>query len=271
VARYPLKVEPGRAYDVAIDVEPLAGLAGDEVLIQGGPALIGGGDESELRTTRIGTFVIARYSVTFVSYLEFVGDLLANGDGLRATRHMPRTETGNPYWQHDGTAWLPTHAFAPGTPEQLLALPAFGVRTEDAVAYTRWLGARTGLPYRLPTEDEWEKAARGTDGRQFPWGDHFDATFCHMRDSRVELPEPAPGGAFDIDESPYGVRDMAGCIADWVIPPADETTRTMARFSVSKGGAWCDWDYDCHIPVRRRYRASERSMRVGFRLARTVG
>ncbi len=268
-ARYPLHIEPGHAYDIDVDVSPLATLADHELLVPAGRALIGG-DESELRTVELDAFVIARHSVTFSDYLEFIAALTAAGDSRAAERHAPRTETGNPYWANSAGAWQPTHPFAPGDATELLELPAFGVRMEDAVAYTAWLGNRAGLPYRLPTEDEWEKAARGTDGRRFPWGDHFDATFCHMRDSRSELPEPAAGGAFEIDESPYGARDMAGCIANWVVPPADETTRTLARFSYSKGGAWCDWPHDCRIATRRRYRASERSVRVGFRLVRTV-
>lgn len=268
-ARYPLHIEPGNAYDLNVDTVPLATLGADELFIPGGPALIGG-HESELRSVDIPSFVMSRASVTFAEYLEFIRDLSAAGDHTAADRRLPRSEVGTPYWSWETSRWEPTHQFAPGTRGELLDLPAFGLRMEDASAFTGWRRKQSGLSYRLPTEDEWEKAARGTDGRRFPWGDHFDATFCHMRDSRAELPEPAAGGAFEIDESPYGVRDMAGCVADWVVPPADETTRTMARFSYSKGGAWCDWPHDCRIPVRRRYRASERSVRVGFRLVRSV-
>lgn len=268
-ACYPLHLEPGQHSSMRLRLAALDTLGKGERLVPGGPALIGG-HESEQRLVDIGAFVISRRSVTFAEYLEFAASLYAAGDMAAGDRYVPRAEAGNAYWIWQDGEWMPTHRFAPGDRDALLALPVFGVRTEDASAYTAWLRKRTGLPYRLPTEDEWEKAARGTDGRRFPWGDHFDATFCHMRDSRPELPEPAAGGQFPLDESPYGVRDMAGCIADWVVPSIDEATRTMARFSYSKGGAWCDWPVDCRVAMRRRYRASERSVRVGFRLVRTV-
>jgi hypothetical protein len=58
--------------------------------------------------------------------------------------------------------------------------------------------------------------ARGVDGRAYPWGDRFDPTFCHMRDSRASVAQPEPVGSFPTDESPYGVRDVAGGMREWM-------------------------------------------------------
>ena len=104
----------------------------------------------------------------------------------------------------------------------------FGVSAESAEAYARWLAERTGRPYRLPDEAEWEKAARGGDARAYPWGDQFDPTFCKMRQSRREASRPEPPGRFPADLSPYGVRDLAGGIADWTAPPPGPRRRCTA-------------------------------------------
>ncbi|HUS31682.1 MAG TPA: SUMF1/EgtB/PvdO family nonheme iron enzyme, partial [Kofleriaceae bacterium] len=144
----------------------------------------------------------------------------------------------------------------------------FGVSAESAEAYAKWLSEKDGLKWRLPTEHEWEKAGRGTDGRIYPWGDHFEATFCKMRDSRPGAPLAEAVGTYEWDISPYGVRDLAGSIADWCIPDERRTAKREPREVVSRGGAWCDWAIDCRLASRRRYLATEHSARVGVRLAR---
>jgi len=148
----------------------------------------------------------------------------------------------------------------------------FGVSFDDASAYAAWLSARSGVAYRLPTDAEWEKAARGTDGRLYPWGNQFDATFCKMRFSKAGRSYPERSGVFAADESPYGVRDMAGGMADWVSP--DDTVVNFQsrdhRLAISRGGAWCDWEEDCRLTSRREYLADEVTSRVGFRLVRSL-
>ncbi len=99
--------------------------------------------------------------------------------------------------------------------------PVMGVSWDDVADYARWLTARAGggrWRFELPAEDEWEKAACGPDGRFFPWGDEFAATFCRRQDSRTREPpqlQPEAIGLFPLDESPYGLRDLGGGMREW--------------------------------------------------------
>lgn len=93
--------------------------------------------------------------------------------------------------------------------------PVVLVSWHDAVAYCRWLAEVTGKPYRLPTEAEWEKAARGPDGRIYPWDNGWDKQQCNTSEGGKGGTTPVgtyPGGA-----SPYGLLDMAGNVWEWTI------------------------------------------------------
>ncbi len=92
--------------------------------------------------------------------------------------------------------------------------PAVDINWHDALAYCRWLSDKTGLPVRLPSEAEWEKAARGTDGRVYPWGDEPpDEIRCNYGDN---LEDTTPVGRYSPQgDSPYGCADMAGGVWEW--------------------------------------------------------
>jgi formylglycine-generating enzyme required for sulfatase activity len=91
--------------------------------------------------------------------------------------------------------------------------PMARVTWHDPMAYVAWLSEHAGERWRLPTEAEWEKAARGTDGRIYPWGDTFDKTRCNTIGS--DIWDTTPVGSYPTGASPYGVQDMAGNVCEW--------------------------------------------------------
>ena len=274
---WPVSLEPGAWCQVTIEIpEEANNLGSNEVLIPGGIARLGGDplstETDEPLIVDVPTFILQRYPVTLDQWFEFL-DALREKDPEIAAMHVPRTTLGMPTWHREvgDNAWIADRSVPSIViPPDPIRLPVFGISAESAEAYARWLSEKDGKAWRLPTELEWEKAGRGTDGRVYPWGDHFDGTFCKMRDSRPGLPLAEAIGAFLWDVSPYGVCDLAGGVADWCTPDPRRTAPREPREVVSRGGAWCDWPIDCRLASRRRYLATEHSARVGVRLARNL-
>ncbi len=154
--------------------------------------------------------------------------------------------------------------------------PVVRVSWQDAQKYVQWLAGVTGQLWRLPTEAEWEKAARGTDGRIYPWGNQWDKARANTRDGGPIETTPVGAYAAKGDASPYGCHDMAGNVWEWTHtawydqPPYDinKYENDSDNRRVLRGGSW---DY---IPQYARAACRDRSdwvdwdNRGGFRLAR---
>ncbi|RRR65525.1 MAG: hypothetical protein EI684_22895, partial [Candidatus Viridilinea halotolerans] len=95
--------------------------------------------------------------------------------------------------------------------------PVTGISFYEAAAYCRWLSEATDHPFHLPTEAEWEKAARGPEGLIYPWGNTWEAGRCNSEEAGLH--KPAPVGSYQAGTSPYGVHDMAGNVWEWCATP----------------------------------------------------
>ena len=171
--------------------------------------------ERPVHVVELDAFYIGKYEITNGEWRKFWND-----PGYDDPKFWPEgrvvPKTQNPYWgdsrNHGG-----------GTPDSD-SYPVIGLNWDSAVAYCNWLSAKTGKKYRLPTEAEWEKAARGTDQRRYPWGNQIDRSYATFPlDASFTTISPAGfydgaahgGVATHANISPYGAYDMAGNIMEW--------------------------------------------------------
>lgn len=266
-------VHVGRTESVEVDLSFRSGqeVGEDFIYVPGGRAILGGDPIAhgalERRVEDVASFAIARFPVTCDEYLAFL-NALARKDLDSARRHVPRAraQEGH-YWRYDeARRGFVYPEKTPGGHAWIGGLPVNGVSMEDALAYADWRRRLTGERLRLPTENEWEKAARGVDGRFFPWGDHFEPTFCKMKQSRnAPYPEPEPVGTFETDRSPYDVRDMAGGVREICLSndPSDPVP-------VMRGGCWHDTGLFCRVAFRHVTQPDFVNTGLGFRLAKDL-
>ena len=131
------------------------------------------------------------------------------------------------------------------------------VSWHDAVAYCNWLAEVTGKPYRLPSEAEWEKGARGTDGRIYPWGNHWDAKRCNTPEGGKRATTSV--GHYPKGASPYDLLDMAGNVWEWTQTlrashpyDADDGRENLdgGGDRVFRGGSWTNLASNVHGAYR---------------------
>jgi eukaryotic-like serine/threonine-protein kinase len=121
------------------------------------------------------------------------------------------------------------------------------VSWEDLMAFCAWKSRKTGLLFSLPYEIHWEKAARGTDGRSFPFGNVEDATFMNINTSHEAGQRPAVVDSFPTDESVYGVRGLAGNSRDQCL---DDPGEKYPGWRLARGGVWTSMGLDARSVLR---------------------
>jgi formylglycine-generating enzyme required for sulfatase activity len=209
---------------------------------------VGDPDEFPAHKVYVNTFFIDKHQLSVAQYARFLEDTLHEGppewNVMNRTQHRNR--------------------------------PVTNVDWVEAEAYCKWAGKR------LPTEAEWEKAARGTDGRTYPWGNE-PPTGIRVNAGRAIWSNHAaltPGGTFEEGKSPYGVYDMAGNAWEWVSDwydqdyyktsnPQNPTGPTTGMHKVIRGGSWGSGPKDLRASDRNTHLPSFRGLGTGFRCAKT--
>jgi formylglycine-generating enzyme required for sulfatase activity len=198
------------------------------------------------------TFYMARYPVTHAQYQAFI-----DAGGYRDKR----------WWE--GLEQKISHPDPPQRREP--NRPRDSLNWYEAMAFCRWLSDRLGYEIRLPTEWEWEKAARGTDGREFPWGEDFKEGFANIDQiSSYAVAQTMAVGLYPHAASPYGVEDLSGNVWEWCLNEYDVPRRIEAggdKDQVLRGGSWMDkwWDGRAYRSLRTGPINPIRS--IGFRVA----
>ena len=267
-----------------------------ECYIPGGWCWIGGDRKamnfmSEMRTW-IDSFIMQKYQVTVEEYLFFLNDLVAQGREDLARRFEPRERAGggaSTGKENLGPALLGRdpqglYFLQPDTDGDMWELdwPIMMVDYQSALGYANWYAERTGQEWRLPFELEWEKAAKGTDRRRYPWGDYFDHTWAHVQGSHSSL-FPSSIYAFPVDESPYGVRGISGGFIDWTASVfsekgpsyrgeryGEQLVAEIDQVRSVRGGAWTKSTEAARIGARTRWPEKARFWYMSFRLVRSV-
>jgi formylglycine-generating enzyme required for sulfatase activity/predicted MPP superfamily phosphohydrolase len=225
--------------------------------------------EKPIRQIYLDEFMMGKYPVTNEEFKAFVDDAGYNNEE---------------YWTKEGWKWKEEEKISvPGywydgkwnRPN----FPVVGVSWYEAAAYAGWLSQKTGKDYRLPTEAQWEKAARGTDGREYPWGNDFDKNKCNS--DECGLDRTSPVGIFTKGESPYGCLDMAGNVWEWCSdwynedyykksPAKNPPGPPDGSDRVLRGGCWVIDARCCRAAVRAGIHPADRVGGVGFRLLRSL-
>ena len=233
-------------------------------------------DERPVHRVHVGEFFIARFPVTQDDYARFVHaadyppptvgvlPLVASGGG----RERTFTDLAAPYIWHDSTP-----------PAGCGSHPAVLVRYEDALAYCRWFSDELQRLVRLPTEAEWEKAARGgMEGRRYPWGDDIDPSRCNFLTDRSVKRQRGTRPTGTYSPNPFGLCDVAGnvweWVSDWYAPDyytvgdvRDPQGPRSGAMRIVRGGSWVNDDVDMlRVAYRHKVPPDTYAYSLGFRI-----
>ena len=199
--------------------------------VPGGSSLFRGGSDTDTEEER-DTFSISIYPVTNEQYRLFIS----------ATGREPPS-----YWEED--------TYPSGKAEH----PVVNISREDATGFCRWLSELTGRSYHLPDEVEWEKAARGNDEREFPWGNVFDTEKCNSAKSGIG--DTTPVDDYENGKSPYGCYDMVGNVSEW-------TETTEGDRAVVRGSSYENEARSSNCYFRKLVNPRDVADSIGFRIVK---
>lgn len=220
-------------------------------------------------------YAIGRYPVSNAEFARFIEE-----GGYRTPDYW--TEAG--WKQKESKGWQQPR-FWEDDKWNDPALPVVGVSWYEAVAYCNWLAAKTGKPYRLPSEAEWEKAARGTDGRRYPWGNQWEPKSCNNQETGPGC--TTPPGQYPGGDSPYGAGDMVGQVWEWcstIYGGADAKPKfgypyrpddgreelAVTNTRIVRGGSWATGADVCRCSIRLKDVPDYGDNNWGFRCARIL-
>lgn len=226
----------------------------------------------------LGEYSIGKYPVTNEEFVAFV-----EGTGYITTAEKEGTGVvfTPKFNQLEGADWR--HPFGPDSKiKKKTDHPVVQVSWYDAIEYCKWLSQKAGKKYRLPTEAEWEKAARGTVGRIFPWGNNWDPTICNVE---YRIKDTTSVGKFSpASDSPYGCADMCGNVFEWTSTTTGSFEPWFPRFKypynaedgredpdlktrrVGRGGSYSRGEVFCRTAFRFADPPDDRYSAQGFRV-----
>jgi len=261
---------------------------GDYVLVPAGSFKMGdtfGDGESRERPVHVvelDSFYIAKFEMTNGEWKKFRDD-----PGYDDPKYWP---DGRIVPKDQVHYWTDARNHGGATPDSD-NYPLLGVNWDSATAYCNWLSAKTGHKYRLPTEAEWEKAARGTDGRRYPWGNQIDHSYANYVGARpfdtgwlVGFYDGSKRGDLQThnNASPYGAYDMAGNVMEWCqdwysrnyysfSPRKNPKGPSAGAYRVVRGGTFFTEAFDLRTYARSAAWPSLQGHRMlGFRAVREL-
>jgi formylglycine-generating enzyme required for sulfatase activity len=247
--------------------------------VPAGEFLMGAGDgeadERPVHRVHVSEFFIGRFPVTHDDYARFV----------RATGHRAPAVVDLPLIARNGreaefrTLAAPYEWRGPHPPSGYAAHPVVLVAYEDAAAYCAWLGDELGRVVRLPTEAEWEKAARGgLEARRYPWGDEIDASRGNFLIGAAVKSQRGTRPAGTFPPNAYGLCDVIGNVWEWVSDwysedyygssaPEDPRGPAAGAFRIVRGGSWVNQDSGMlRTSYRHKVPPDTYAHSVGFRI-----
>jgi len=239
-------------------------------------------NEKPQHTVYLDTFWIDRTEVTVAQFRAFVQSSGYQTSAEKQGWAYAWVESAKEWQKVNGADWQ--HPFGPGSSAEE-DHPVVQVSWVDAMAYCEWAGGS------LPTEAQWEKAARGTDGRTYPWGNVFDGTWLNYCDARCESGDrdfddgyryTAPVGSYPAGISPYGALDMAGNVWEWTADRYDEDYYAdspaqnpagpeSGQYRVLRGGSWNHDRSGMRAAYRLEGSPGDRVDNFGYRCALQAG